>query len=238
MQDVNWEGTAETGHCNRKGESHPGLKQCSQIVPPGKPFAGLEDFVYVEAGGSIHGGSTGVPWIRLQDQHKYENPSLPNDPDVFFESIFGVDKESFKAGSAQYPKKNPDGTLDYSLPDHNVDQVIWWDGDLTLEGGDVLGDEEKPVTIAVTGNLDMTGNSVLWGVVYVAGSTGVGNSKIVGALASESDIDLTGTAAVVYNELLATPGALKTAESGEAAALVERIDIYYSSDAWREIPAD
>ena len=238
MESVNWEGTAETGHCDRRGESNPGRKQCSQIVPPGKPFAGLEDFVYVEAGGTIDGGSTGVPWIRLEDQHKYENPSLPNDTDVFFEYIFGVDKESFKGGSAQYPKKNADGTLDYSLPDHNVDEVIWWDGDLTLAGGDILGDEDKPVTIVVTGNLDMVGNSVLWGVVYVMGSTGVGNSKIVGALASETDINLTGTAAVVYNEKLATPGALTTAESGEAATLVEKIDIYYSSDAWREIPAD
>lgn len=108
--------------------------------------------------------------------------------DVFFETFVsdGESKTDFKAGSTQ--------SLDDV--DLSVNTNIWHEGDLTLNAKEI-GTPQQPVTLVVTGKLTISGNSKIWGTVYVTDAEfSAGNNKIMGQLISEGNVNMTGTAAV------------------------------------------
>jgi len=81
-----------------------------------------------------------------------------------------------------------------------VDSVILVNGNLGLNGG-IIGTADQPVILVVDGNLDMTGNPEIYGVVYVRGNLNeaTGTPKITGSLIVEGDAPSTGNVKVVYD---------------------------------------
>lgn len=223
--DVTFAGTAAAAPCLS-------LAECESWARPGNILENLTtyDDTLVTAGGLISGGDTGNPDSRLREEHKNVDPSLQTlSNDDFFLNILGVDKPTFQDAAQEVSAGDP-------LPEVNVNPLIWHNGDLSINGG-VIGSPEKPVSLVVDGSLNLTGNVIIWGVVYTTGDLGFsgGTNKIFGALVSEQDIDLaTGNAAVYFNDDL-SQGPLVGGLTGEVSTELGGVQASFDSTAWREI---
>ncbi len=77
-----------------------------------------------------------------------------------------------------------------------TNNVIWFDGNLTLSSG-YIGSSSAPVLLIVNGNLTMSNSAAITGFVYVVGTTTLSNNaRITGSLASAGNISLTDNATV------------------------------------------
>ena len=226
------------------------IPSCEALASPGAKNVSIadNDDRMVWAGGDILGGNTGVPSTQLKDSNKEGNDTSipgvqPDNPDDFFSWIFTpesrrdpadpnilvdpITKGEFREGATVVSGGN--------LPNTNLNPVVWHDGDLTINGG-TLGSPDRPVTLVVDGDVNMTGNVIVWGVVYMTGTDfAAGTSKIFGTLVGENDITIRGNHSVFFNVAFSEPG--EPVDSGEVAATLESLEIYYSSDSWRELPA-
>lgn len=77
--------------------------------------------------------------------------------------------------------------------------VIWVEGNLTLPS---LGTADRPVVLVVTGNLQLSSNAVVYGLLFVMGDvTGNGNPEIFGSLISAGTASASGNPIIVYDPL-------------------------------------
>jgi hypothetical protein len=216
------------------------ISSCIDLARSGNQSQDISgvDTALIRAGSSISGGQTGNPDARLQDKHKASNdPMLAGmTAEAFFEHIMGMSKSDFQSGAEVVNTGSGAGA---SLLDSiNLNPAVWVNGDLTLQG-DVLGTPQNPVTLVVDGNLRITGNAIIWGIVYTTGSDfSAGNSKIFGSLVAENNITaLTGTSSVFHNSDLASVQAGGGGGGGEYGAGVATVRAYFDTGSWREVPA-
>jgi Tfp pilus assembly protein PilX len=208
------------------------VEACMALDRPGNPKPDISDYnqYLVTAGGSITGGDTGVPDSRILDQHKDANRTDLSSMtgDQFFAYLMGSDKDTYKASATVV-------SAGESLPDVNVNPMVWHEGDLSIQTGS-LGSPEKPITLVVNGNLTLVGNVSIWGVVYTTGNDfSAGTSKIFGALLAENDITTaTGNSSVFYNDSLAAPY-VGGGTTGEVASVLGDVDATFDANSWREI---
>ena len=124
--------------------------------------------------------------------------------DEFFQYFMGQTPANYRDGTAGWVV-DLDGTLatqdstDAASIDKMADRVIWVEGDLTLPD---LGTPEKPVVLVVQGDLELSNNAVVYGLVFVFGDiSGNGNPQIFGSLISAGAAAITGNPLIIYDPL-------------------------------------
>jgi hypothetical protein len=217
-------GTANAAPC-------ASLAECQAAATPGNPNPDISSYdkTLVTSGLSIDGGDTGTPDSRILDQHKdaFRSDLATMTSDQFFQHMMGADKATYKDSATVVTQGQP-------LPDVNVNPVVWYEGNLSLQTG-TLGSPEKPITLVVTGDVSLLGNVVIWGVVYMMGSDfSAGTSKIFGALVGENNIKTTGNHSVFHNDQLATVASVG-GTTGEVASVLGDVDATFDANSWREI---
>jgi hypothetical protein len=147
-------------------------------------------------------------------------------PDRFFQNFMGLPPSDYRA--AVGPTVVTD-LMGYYKDDKPVNDKVFWlrDPDLgegeiadfNLTGGDfgALGNgadgpctinldtdnPPQPTIIIVEGNLHLSGNNTINGLLYVKGDVfGAGTALVNGAVIIEGRIDMTGTLDVIYNPLV------------------------------------
>lgn len=128
--------------------------------------------------------------------------------DQFFALFFGTTPSLYRDNVASY-KIDLGGTLtgedstSLSSLTGLGNKAIWIDGDVSGLPTPV-GDPAKPVVLIVNGNLDLSSNTVINGLVFVTGNvTGNGNPEIYGSLIVAGTSSFTGNLLVVYDPWVA-----------------------------------
>ncbi len=160
---------------------------------------------------SASGGSSqtliqvnGVPYVVSSEGTDVGPDVVQNDPTLanatseeFFQNFFNEPKAVVEAQADIHLPADGDAALDEASG-----KRIWVEGDYSL--GTDIGTPEAPVVMVVNGSLDLTGNTVVWGVIYVTGdlNKGAGNVLVHGSMVVEGDVDLgTGSFVVDYAPL-------------------------------------
>ena len=136
------------------------------------------------------------------------------DGDRMFVSLFGMDRTTYRTQPAavQVTCSADCGTDIGIAVARNPGRVIWVQGPATISSAQVWGTASQPVMLVVQGDLTMSANVQLFGVLYLhdgAGSntwtTTVGTTLIQGAVVAEGSLSLDGTPTIVFN-----PAVLRT----------------------------
>ncbi|WP_018175173.1 PilX N-terminal domain-containing pilus assembly protein [Thioalkalivibrio sp. ALJ9] len=125
--------------------------------------------------------------------------------DRFFLNFMGQDAESYR--ESVVTERDP-GNIDGM-----TNEVIWFDGDASLDGS--VGTRDEPVVLVVDGNATVTGNFEMYGVLYVRGDLRAsGTPKFYGASVIEGETaDIGGTPSFIYDPISAS-GAAALGASG------------------------
>ena len=133
--------------------------------------------------------------------------------DEFFENFFSGDRDYIR----NVADLDTSDDLNFDAGDLHlaVDQLIWVEGDIHLNGNmiigcsdssigncdpDVLGGAVDPVILVVNGDLTANGNVDIFGIIYVVGDWDVnGNFNVVGAVIVESGVSSNGAFNLTYN---------------------------------------
>ena len=160
----------------------------------------------IHAGGSITapnahvstvaGGSATASWVEADTALA----ALP--PDRLFAGIFGVDKATWKEQS-MVGRVSCDAGCPAMLAQASTHQLLWVDGDLSLDGPVILGTAERPVVVVVSGSARLNGAVTIHGLVYahdiVWNDAGGGTALLRGAAISETDYRGNGAPDFVYD---------------------------------------
>lgn len=120
-----------------------------------------------------------------------------------FSSYFGL-SESLIKSSAGYTYSH-DGDNDYSADlDGKQGTSIWIDqtsGNAIISGDTLIGSFNNPVLLVIDGNTVFTDSVVLFGFLYVSGtSVNIGGSTvIIGGVSAPNALNLSGGAQVIYS---------------------------------------
>lgn len=121
----------------------------------------------------------------------------------FFATYFGVNQTTAKNSIAHYYTNS--NTTNYSSTLNGMTGTsIWIDqtsGKATINGG-TIGSSTNPVILIVNGQLDITGNVVIYGIIYAVGQSETdvtGTVNIYGALITADQVTLRGNTQVTYS---------------------------------------
>lgn len=127
--------------------------------------------------------------------------SLSNDD--FFSEIFGSTPNTVESG-ADLTYSNS-GTTSYNGLDGVEGSTIWINqssGKAKLTSNTTIGSPDNPVVLIINGEAQFTGNTLIYGYVFILGNDGLdmaGNAQIIGGVSTSSDIKARGNARIVYN---------------------------------------
>lgn len=80
------------------------------------------------------------------------------------------------------------------------DAVIWVEGNLDLPN---VGTPTQPVILVVNGDLTLSANSVVNGIVFVTGEVnGNGNPEVYGSLITSEGASITGNPLIIFDPLV------------------------------------
>ena len=115
----------------------------------------------------------------------------------FFERVFCMDFDTYTQ-SMPLDRTPP---LRADTLDGIKGEVVVLSGNQTIGGGNI-GTPEQPVVIIIDGDLELSGNPKIYGVVYVRGNVtrATGTATIVGSLISEKPLDFgAGSISLIYD---------------------------------------
>lgn len=138
--------------------------------------------------------------------------------DAFFAKFFGKSPTVYRDSVATWKVdltgslSSPDSTS-VSTVEGKDGQVVWVEGNMDLVQ---LGSLDRPSILIVNGNLNLSSNPTVYGLVYVTGSiTGSGSPTVYGAMITNGSASANGNIKVVYD-----PASLSKVNSiGKAARL-------------------
>ncbi len=129
-----------------------------------------------------------------------------------FENFFGMTPAVYKESKVTMDLA---GGSDFSAAHLATNEVIWYDGDVDINGGTVgctiavtggnICDvaNEDPSIVIIDGNADMKGGPHFYGIIFVMGNVTLsGNSTVHGAMIVSGDSDTTGSLNIWYNSRL------------------------------------
>lgn len=122
----------------------------------------------------------------------------------FFAGYFGVSASTIKNNVNHYYSSNSSQNYSNTL-NGLIGTSIWIDqlgGSANLSGNVTIGSSSSPVLMIVNGNLNITGNVVIYGFLYVMGQTTtdiLGNVTVNGGVVTQSDLRLSGSVDIDYN---------------------------------------
>jgi len=145
--------------------------------------------------------------------------ALANDPslsalteDRMFVSQFGMDRDTYRTQPAavRVTCSGNCATAIGMAVSQNPGRVICVQGPATIESAQVWGTAAEPVMLLVQGDLTVSANLQLFGVLHLQGaattwSTTVGTTLVQGAVVAEGNLQVQGAPTIVFN-----PGVLRT----------------------------
>jgi Tfp pilus assembly protein PilX len=158
------------------------------------------------------------------------DPTLSNlgDDDMFFNYFAATTLAAYQEGVASMPAVAP---ANVSSLDGVKGEAFIVSSDVSTPGsgsiattmGVTIGSRDQPVVMIIDGNWSGSGNTTIYGVVYVRGNIDfAGNKTIYGAMLVEGAVEVTGSLDVIYDP----------AVTGNAEALVGRAGMLPGS--WRD----
>src|SRR5574337_639117 len=97
-----------------------------------------------------------------------------------------------------------------------TDKSIWVAGDLTVPANTVIGSPSNPVILVVDGNMHLSNNFTIYGVVYARGDIdGNGSPTIVGSMITQGSVNINGSPNIIYDPFTGT----KIGQDGKATKL-------------------
>jgi len=106
----------------------------------------------------------------------------------FFDLFFALTKAEVKKMAKNAGKLFPAGS---SLDGEKG--LIWVDGDVNINGTDVIGTPTELAILIIDGNLDKLNGATIYGIVYVTGTLEIaGNPVVKGSLVAENTLASTG----------------------------------------------
>jgi hypothetical protein len=176
--------------------------------------------ITIDAGGAISNDAfarlSSYPGTPSAASVLASDPSLSvlANGDRMFVSVFGMDRDTYRSQPAavQVTCAGNCATPIAQAISRNPGRVIWVQGPTTIESNQVWGSAAEPVMLVVQGDLTVTANLQLFGVLYLHGGGGLniwtttaGSTLIQGAVVGEGDLSVLGTPTIVFN-----PGVLRT----------------------------
>lgn len=123
---------------------------------------------------------------------------------TFFQTYFGSTEAAVQA-TVKHSYTNSNNT-EYSATLNGMSGTSIW---ITQTGGTAkiadtatIGTAANPVLIIVNGNLDLEGNAVIYGFIYVIGGVAtdfLGNAKVYGGIVSTDNLSLAGNTLVQFS---------------------------------------
>jgi hypothetical protein len=179
--------------------------------------------ITIDAGGPLlNGGNvrlTSSPGTPSSGSVLMSDPLLSVlDPLRMFKSVFGMDHATYRSQPASVRitcSGDCAGDIANAVAS-NPGRVIWLQGPVSIGSAVVLGTAAEPVMLFVEGDLTVSNNLQLHGVLYLHESTRVsgasvawdttgGSTVIHGAVVAENNLSVSGTPTIVYN-----PAVLRT----------------------------
>jgi Tfp pilus assembly protein PilX len=169
--------------------------------------------ITIDAGGAVSNsadarlsslpGSPGEMSIRSPD------PSLSTlTADRMFTSLFGMSRATYRTQPAVV-RVTCSGSCDAAIAtaiSANPGRVVWVQGPASIDSNLVLGSLAEPVMLVLQGNLTVSANLQLAGVLYLHDTSGsnvwntsAGSTLINGAVVAEGNLSILGTPTVVFN---------------------------------------
>lgn len=134
--------------------------------------------------------------------------------DRMFVSLFGMDRTTYRTQPAAV-QVTCSGDCDTAVADaiaRNPGRVVWVQGPLTIDSNRAFGTATTPVMLVVQGDLTVSANLQLFGVLYLFDPSGsstwattAGSTLVQGAVVAEGALAMQGTPAIVFD-----PGVLAT----------------------------
>jgi Tfp pilus assembly protein PilX len=124
---------------------------------------------------------------------------------TFFQTYFGASETAVQP-TVKYTYTNSSST-DYSTTLNGKTGTSIWINQAagttaTIGSNSVIGSAANPVLLIVNGSLNITGNAIFYGFIYVIGGVAVdltGNSTINGGVVSTDNLSITGNTTMKYN---------------------------------------
>jgi hypothetical protein len=176
--------------------------------------------ITIDAGGPITGRAsariTSVPGSPGPASLRESDPSLLSltTADRMFKSVFGMDRATYRSQPA-IVRVTCSGACDSLIAgkvSDNPGRIIWVQGPATIDSNLVLGSVAEPVMMVVQGNLTVSANLQLFGVLYLHDASGntnwsttAGSTLIDGAVIAEGNLSITGTPTISFD-----PNVLRT----------------------------
>lgn len=166
----------------------------------------------IHSGGTVTGlGSSdliSLPGTPEEASVAPEDETLNNlTPDQYFQGFFGGSKDSVKADAIQVTCEG--SSCGGDIKDVEGEGEIIWvntEGGATINASGTegqIGSATEPVILIVDGLLQITGNVIIYGLVYCSAitwdNTGGGTSQIIGAAIAEGNFEATGTPNPTYD---------------------------------------
>ena len=175
--------------------------------------------ITIDAGGPILNGASmrlsSVPGTPGLASVLASDPSLADLPnrDRMFVSLFGMDRDTYRSQPAavQVTCAGNCASNIGAAVSQNPGRVIWVQGSATIESAQVWGTLGQPVMLVVQGDLTVSDNLQLFGVLYLGGgatntwTTTAGGTLIEGAVVAEGNLSVVGDPTIVFN-----PAVLRT----------------------------
>lgn len=175
--------------------------------------------VTIDAGGAVLNGGNAhlnsVPGTPGAASVIASDPSLSVlTPDRMFVSVFGMDRATYRTQPAVVRVTCGGGcaTAIASAVSDNPGRIVWVQGPATIDANLVLGSAALPVMLFVQGDLTVTGNLQMHGVMYMHSAGGqvnwattAGSTVIHGAVVAEGDLSVQGAPTITFD-----PGVLRT----------------------------
>jgi Tfp pilus assembly protein PilX len=128
--------------------------------------------------------------------------------DRMFVSVFGMDRTTYRTQPAAV-RVTCGGGCDTAVAtaiSDNPGRIVWVEGPLTIDSNRVFGSAASPVMLFVQGNLTVSANLQLYGVIYLhdpsnatTWTTTAGNTLIRGAVIAEGALSMQGTPAISFD---------------------------------------
>lgn len=122
----------------------------------------------------------------------------------FFASYFGAPANTIKSSFENY-YTNSSSTNYSSTLNGKTGTTIWIDqtgGTASLSSSAVIGSSTQPVLMVVNGDFRVSGNVVIYGVVYIMGDITTdfsGSMQVNGSIVTQNNINFTGSTQINYS---------------------------------------
>jgi len=170
--------------------------------------------ITIDAGGPLINGAnarlSSVPGTPGSASVLASDPSLSALPDGnrMFVSLFGMDRDTYRSQPAavQVTCAGSCANNIATAVSQNPGRVIWVQGPATIDSAQVWGSVAQPVMLVVEGDLTVSDNLQLFGVLYLHGGGGAntwtttaGSTLIEGAVVGEGTLSVVGAPTIVFN---------------------------------------